>query len=112
MHIRTLLLAAVLLLSVPAAADFETVVKAHEVRVSDIRLPGTATGTLSFKSCVECPYQTVRVTATTRYEANGRNYTLEQFRSELEANATPRSEWLTVMHHLESNTITAVQAIL
>lgn len=112
MHNRILLLGALLLLSVPAAADFEPVVQAHEVMISDIRLPGAAGGTLSFKPCVNCPYETVRVTPNTRYEANGRSYTLEEFRRQLEETVNPRSEWLTVMHHLETNTITAVQAVL
>lgn len=112
MHIRKVLIAALAFLSVPAAADFETVIEAHEVVLADLRLPGAAGGTLSFKPCVSCSYQTVRVTAETRYVANGRTYTLEEFRRELEKVADPGSEWLTVMHHLESNTITAVEAVL
>lgn len=111
MHIRTLLIAALLVLSIPAGADFVTVVKAHEVALADLRLPGTAGGTLSFKPCGECPYETVRVTAQTRYETNGRSFTLEEFRRELESVGS-REEWITVLHHLESDTITAVRADL
>ena len=112
MHMRTLLLAALVVLSAPAAADFETVVEAHEVRLDHLRLPGAAGGTLSFRPCLECPWQTVRVSPGTRYEANGRAYTLEAFRSELQKIADPESAWLTVMQHVETNTITAVEAVL
>lgn len=112
MHIRILLIAALVFLSMPADADFKLVAKAHEVALSDIRLPGTAGGTLSFKPCVECAYETARVTSETRYEANGRRLTLEEFRQELEQVADPSSVWLTVMQDLESKTITTVQAVL
>lgn len=112
MRIRTLLAAALVVMSAPAAADFEIVVEAHEVRLDHLRLPGTAGGTLSFKPCIECPWQTVRVSPNTRYEVNGRTYTLEDFRSELQNVADPESAWLTVMQHLETNTITAVEAVL
>jgi hypothetical protein len=109
MKIRSLVVAALICVSVPAAADFIDIVKAHEVELANLRLPGTSGGTLSFKPCDACPYQTVRVTAETSYEANGRSFTLEEFRRELEA-VDPNDEWLTLMHHLESNTITAVRA--
>ena len=112
MHMRKLLVAALVVLSAPAAADFEKVIEAHEVRLDHLRLPGTAGGTLSFKACVECAWQTVRVSPDTRYEANGRAYTLEAFRQALQEVTDPDSEWLTVMQHLESNTITAVEAVL
>ena len=112
MHMRTLLLAALVVLSAPAAADFEPVTEAHEVRLDHLRLPGTAGGTLSFKACAECAWQTVRVSSDARYEANGRAYTLEDFRSELQKVTDPESAWLTVMQHLETNTITAVEAVL
>ena len=112
MHMRTLLLAALVILSAPVAADFEVVTEAHEVRLDHLRLPGTGGGTLSFKPCLECAWQTVRVSPNTRYEANGRVYTLEGFRSELQKVADPESAWLTVMQHVETNTITAVEAVL
>lgn len=110
MQIRKLFVALLVCASVPAAADFVTIVKAHEVAVADLRLPGNTGGTLSFKACGDCDYQTVRVTSATQYEANNRSYTLEDFRKELERIDNPRNVHVTVMQHLESNTITAIRA--
>lgn len=110
MQIRKLLVALLACLSVPATADFVTVIKAHEVELDDLRLPQSINGTLSFKACDDCEYQTVRVTAATVYEANGRNYTLDDYREALESVSNPRDEHITVMQHLESGTITAVHA--
>jgi hypothetical protein len=51
----------------------------------------------------------VRVTAATRYEANDRSLTLEDFRSELEQVRNPRDVTVTVLRHLESDTVKAVR---
>jgi hypothetical protein len=109
--IRMLFIAALAALSVPAAADLVVVSKAHEVSLENIRLPGSTNGTLSFKPCETCDYQTVRVTAATRYEANEQSFDLEAFRKELEGIRNPREETATVLHHLKSDTIVAVQII-
>lgn len=109
MRIRTLLAAALIGMTVPAAADFVTVVEAYEVQLEDLRLPGNAGGTLAFRPCEDCDYMTVRVTASTRYEANEQSFTLEAFRQELARVSDPDQQSVTVMHHLESDTITAVR---
>lgn len=106
---KTLTIAILLCLGVPAAADFVLVSKAHEVALRDLRLPGNTNGTLSFKPCDTCSYQTVRVTSATEYEANNRLYTLAEFRSQLENVGDPAEETVTVLHHLESDTIKAVR---
>ena len=89
--------------------NFVTVIEAYEVQLSDLRLPESTGGTLAFRPCAECDYETVRVTAGTRYEANDQAYALEEFRLELERIPDPQEQSVTVMHHLESNTITAVR---
>ena len=109
MHIRTLIVALLVCASLPAAADFVLVSKAYEVALSDLRLPGNVGGTITFKECATCDYQTVRVTSDTRYEANGRSLTLEDFRSELEQVGNPRDVTVTVLHHLETDKVQAVR---
>lgn len=109
MHIRTLLAAVLIGASLPAAAGFVTIVEAYEVQLSDLRLPGSTGGTLAFRPCAQCDYETVRVTSSTRYEVNNKSYTLEAFRQELERVRDPDEQSVTVMHHLKSDTITAVQ---
>lgn len=108
MKFRALIFALALCASLPAAAIFEVVSKAHEVPLSDLRLPGSTSGTLTFKSCKDCDYETVRVTASTQYEANRQSLTLDEFRNAL-AQITNRQVTVTVLHHLESDTIKAVR---
>ena len=105
MHIRKLLALVLLGLSLSAAADFTTITAAYEVAVSDLRMPRNEGGTLTFKQCSDCELQTLRVSGKTRYVLNDRDVELTEFKERL---AGARNEAATVMHHLESNTITAI----
>ena len=87
---------------------FPVVVKAHEVRLSGLRLPASSNGTLGFKPCNECDYETVRVTAATRYDANGQYLELEDFRNAVARITDRANAAVTVKQHLESDTITVV----
>ena len=109
MNNRTVLFALVLGLSLPAAASFEIVSKAHEVSLTDLRLPGSTSGTLTFKPCNKCDYKTVRVTTQTQYETNRRRLELEDFRKQLGSIRNRQDVTVTVLHHLESDTIKAVR---
>ncbi|HLT90828.1 MAG TPA: hypothetical protein VKZ85_07785 [Woeseiaceae bacterium] len=111
MNIRLHNLLAVLLLglSVPAGADFVLVSKAYEVALSELRLPGTTNGTVTFRECRQCEYHTVRVTAATQYEANDQRLSLEEFRKQVEDVRQPSEVTATVLHHLESDTIKAIR---
>jgi len=109
MKLRALIFALALCASLPAAAVFEVVSKAHEVALTDLRLPGSTSGTLTFKACKDCDYETVRVTASTQYEANRQSLTLEDFRNALAQIRNRQEVTVTVLHHLESDTIKAVR---
>lgn len=106
---RTVLAILLLGLALPAAADFTVVTEAYEVALSNLRLPGTVNGTLTFRECDECSYRTVRVTAGTRYELNNEALTLEDFRKAVEDVRNPSDVTVTVLHHLESDTITGLK---
>lgn len=112
MHIQKYLALALLGLSLQAAADFSTITQAYEVPLSDLRLPGNASGTLGFRSCSECAPQTIRVKSNTRYVLNGRTVTLEKFKSKLDGIQGHRDVAATVLHHLESNVITGIKVRL
>lgn len=112
MHIRKLLVMILLGLSFSAAAEFTTITAAYEVAVSDLRLPGSSTGTLSFKQCAGCAAQTIRVNGQTRYLLDGRALTLSEFKVQLGSLRNRKHDTATVMHHLESNTITAIKVQL
>lgn len=109
MNIRTVVFALALGLSFPAAAGFEIVSKAHEVSLADLRLPASTSGTLSFKPCEECAYTSVRVTSRTQYETNRQRLPLEDFRKQLASITNRQNVSVTVLHHLESDTIKAIR---
>ena len=112
MHIRKLLALVLLGLSLSAAADFTTITAAYEVAVSDLRMPRNQGGTLGFRRCPDCELQTVRVNSKTRYVLNDRDLELAEFREEIKNVRNKKTEAATVMHHLESNTITRVMLSL
>lgn len=99
-------------LSMSAAADFRTITEAYEVLLSDLRLPGSETGTLTFAQCATCEVQTVRVTGNTRYVINNRDVALADFRKQLKGVGIKNDLNVSVLHHLESNTIKAVKVWL
>ena len=106
MHIRKLLALVLIGLSLSAAADFTTIAEAYEVTVGDMRLPRNTGGTLTFKRCPDCELQTLLVNSGTRYVIDGRDVQLTEFKERL---AGARKETATVIHDLESNTITAIK---
>ncbi len=117
MRIRKSLLAMIAIAvagaSATAIADqsvaFPLVVKAHEVQLTGLRLPASSNGTLGFKPCDDCDYETVRVTPATRYEANGQDLILEDFRIAVARITDRANASVTVKQHLESDTITVVR---
>lgn len=108
MKIQKLLALALLGLSFSAAADFTTLTAGYEVAIGDLRLPRSTGGTLTFRRCPDCERETVRVNSKTRYVLNDRDLELKEFREEIKDIRNNKYEGATVMHHLESNTITAV----
>ena len=106
MHIRKLLALVLIGLSLTAAADYTTLTEAYEVNSGDMRLPRNTGGTLTFKRCSDCDLQTLLVNSGTRYVIDGRDVQLTEFKERM---AGVRNESVTVMHHLESNVITAIK---
>ena len=100
---------ATLLLAAPSAfAEFTTVTRASEVRLSEFRLPASVNGIASFKPCGACDMKTVSVNADTRYRLNDQVVSLADMRRSL-ASATNRNRKIVmVMHHLESDLITQI----
>jgi hypothetical protein len=112
MKTRIFLTALLLSLALPAAADFRTIVEGYEVSVRDIRLPQTKSGTIAFRRCSECPYQTKRVAGDVSWEVDGQAVSLEKFRVAL-AQIRAYGEWtMTVGHHLERDVIVRVTVLV
>ncbi len=112
MQLRQLLALVLLGLSLAAAADFRTITEAYEVDLSDLRLPGSENGTLTFRQCSDCEAQTLRVSGKTRYVLNDRDFALAEFKEQLKRDGNRKDQNVAVLHHLESNTIKAIKVWL
>lgn len=106
--IATLILAAQILAVQSALADFTTVARASEVRLSEFRLPASVNGITSFKPCGACAMQSVSVNAETRYRLNDRNVSLPELRKSLATVSNRDRKTVIVTHHLESDLITQI----
>lgn len=108
MHLRKFLVFMFLVLSLPAAAELRTITEVYEIEVADVRLPTIQGGTVSFKTCDECEFRTLRVHSGARFVLNGKNVTLEKFTKAVANRANRQDLVVDVFHHLESNTVTAL----
>ena len=107
MKLRLTIAALLLTLALPATADFTTIVEGYEVKIANVRLPQTQSGTIAYKRCASCPYETKRVAADVSWEFNGKRLRLERFREQLAAIAD-RNWVIAVGHHLERDEIVRV----
>ena len=108
MKTKLLIAAALLCVTLPAAADLTTVQEAYEIALSDLRLPRDESGTIAFKECESCDYMSVRVGANTSYELNGKAVPLKKFREALALVENRDDQPVTVLRHVERNQVTAV----
>ena len=108
-----LIIAAILLgLSPLAGADFRTVQQGYEVSLAEVRLPRAEGGTIAFRECAKCNYQTRRVSPETRWLINGRAVSLEKFRAAVARVQNRKREAVSILHHLEENRVTEVSVYL
>lgn len=112
MKFKVLIAAIILGLALPVAAQFRTIQEAYEVQLSDLRLPHNEVGTVAFKTCDDCPYQTKRVNGNTQWILDGESMSLTKFRKGLRALTDRDNTAVTVLHHLEEDRVTRVSVHL
>jgi len=112
MKLKPVIIATLLGLALPAAAQFTTIEQAYEVALSNVRLPQSESGTIAFKPCDSCQFQTERVTPDTRYLVNGHALPLAKFRIAVSRVADRDAEAVTVLHHLKSDRVIEVSVYL
>lgn len=105
---RALFAAIFLTMSVSASADFETISRAYEVPLNIFTVPVTHTGIITFGECPECQFVSARLTVNTQFVVNGVSVELKDFRAQAFQVRNRESTAVTVLHHLESNTITSI----
>jgi hypothetical protein len=86
--------------------------QAYEVALSNFTAPATTNGGVSFQECDECERMTVRVTSNTRYTVSGRVVRLEEFKKAIFNVPNRKGVAVTVLHHLESDTIKSIDVSL
>ena len=106
--IQLIAIATLILAAQSAFAEFTTVTRASEVRLSEFRLPASVNGIASFKPCSACDMKTVSVNADTRYRLNDQLISLPDLRRSLATVSNRDRKTVIVMHHLESNLITQI----
>ncbi|MDH3352325.1 MAG: hypothetical protein OEM60_09815 [Gammaproteobacteria bacterium] len=112
MKIKTLIAVTLLCLGFAAAAQDRIVSQAYEVALSDFRAPATENGGAAFKECRNCARRIVRVTSGTRYAVNGQSLSLEKFREAISKADDRDEKSVTVLHHLESDTIVSIDVYI
>ena len=105
---RALFATAIIALSCTASADFTTVARAYEIPLSTFNVPVTHNGVISFKECDDCNTVSARMTNNTQLVVNGKFVTLKDFRAEAFQVRERSTTFLTILHHLESDTISSI----
>lgn len=108
MKIKLLIAAAAVTLALPALADFRIVSNSYEVSLADVTVPPSQSSNLAFKECSDCDTRSIRLANDARFVLNGRTVRYDRFRSTVQQIRDRSKASVTVRHHLESNTVTAV----
>lgn len=106
--IKTVLLSLLLVASTSVIADSMPPTKTYEAMIQSVRLPQRPFGTLAVRGCLDCDYETYRVTRRTRYSIDNKTMRLKDFRATLERLALGKEHNVNVTRDINSNTITAV----
>lgn len=112
MKIKTVFTTTLLCLGLAMTAQAQVISQAYEVALSDFTAPATENGGVSFKQCTACNRQVVRVRSATRYTINGKAVDLEKFRKAISQARNGGDKSVTVLHHLESDTIESINVSL
>ena len=65
-----------------------------------------------FKKCEQCDYITRLTTPATRWVINNKSLTLDEFKSGLVRGTDRNNDYVTVIHHVESDRVTEVAIVI
>lgn len=110
MHNRTIIAitAASLLFLAEASAQFKTIELAHEIDLVDFVVPVTTSGVINIRVCESCKTIKSKLTPNTLFIINKQSVGLQEFRSRLAAVRDRSNRSMTVLQHLETNTVTSI----
>ena len=110
MKIRYIATVSLLLLSFSASAEFRTITRAIEVSLSNLQVPAAPNGSLIFRECADCESRLIPMARNTIFQLNGKSLSLKDLREAVHNVQDREAVTIVVMHHLESNTVTAINA--
>ncbi len=109
--IRKLVLMAALVFALPVVAEQRITIDAIEMSPSNIIMPGSANGTMTFKPCdgvCKADYKRARLTENTIYKVNGKRVKFDEFRRNLAVIKMDSSSYALVLHATETDTIKSI----
>ena len=109
---RIFIVAILMGLALPAAADFRPISRAYEISLDNFSAPVSLNAAAIFRECNDCTPRTVRVTANTDYRVNNQSVTLKEFRDSIFTVQNRSVETIVVLHHLESDTVEQILVTL
>ena len=95
-----------------AGAQAEVVSRAYEVALGNFRAPVSENGSAIFKTCDDCQQMIIRVTPHTVYTIRERQVRFKDFRKAVQNNRSNVNVAVTVLHHLESDTVESINVSL
>jgi hypothetical protein len=95
--------------SLPASGDLKTLVEAKETSTAFMNVPTTDNGRMTFKTCEECEFISVRLTPATQFYLRGEATTFAKFRTGLNNLGRSTEDYALVTYDTESNTVTSVR---
>ena len=112
MKIKMIICVALLSLSAPLFAGLGKVTsQGYEVLLRNFTAPATVSGGVTFRECDDCDSRTIRVVSGTRYAINGKTVRLEDLRRAILQVPDREAASVTVLHHLESDTIELIDLV-
>ena len=112
MKLKLIIAAMMLCLAMPAAAEYEPNFEAYEVWLSDIRLPQSGTGTITFKPCSRCEFRTHYVDVNVRWFLDGTAVSFEEFQAATRRVTERDTKSVTVLHNPGSDRVIRVSIYL
>jgi hypothetical protein len=114
MTIRKLVLVLALLLVQPVIAQDRATINAVELSPSNIILPGTANGTMTFRPCdgdCEAEHIRARLTENTVFTIDGRKKKFDEFRREFAIIKRNSKSFALVIFATDTNTVSNIEII-
>jgi hypothetical protein len=93
-----------------SVGEGRVVSQAYEILLNNFQAPVSASSTIVFKECDTCESKYARVSEATVYSINGKTVRLEDFRLAILQIDDRENAAVTILHHLESNTVESIDA--